>query len=59
MNIIFVKLSDERLMEMSKKYERSRVELAGLIKSLRAELEQESDKGMTTDVFISTVHKYT
>jgi len=53
------KLSDERFMKMSKKYEQEQSELASLIKSLRAELEQEGDKAMTTDIFIATVRKYT
>lgn len=53
------KLSDERFMKMSKRYEMEQGELAGLIKSLKAEIEQESDKTMTTDIFISTVRKYT
>jgi len=53
------KLSDERFIKMSKKYEQEQSELASLIKSLRAELEQESDKVMTTDIFIATVRKYT
>jgi len=53
------KLSDERFIKMSKKYEQEQSELASLIKSLRAELEQESDKAMTTDIFIATVRKYT
>ena len=56
---IAAKLSDERFMKMSKKYEQEQSELSSLIKSLRAELEQESDKAMTTDIFISTVRKYT
>ena len=53
------KLSDERFMKMSKKYEQEQSELFTLTKSLRAEVEQESDKAMTTDIFIATVRKYT
>jgi len=56
---IAAKLSDERFMKMSKKYEQEQSELSSLIKSLRAELEQDSDKAMTTDIFIATVRKYT
>ena len=46
-------------MKMSRKYEQEQSELSGLIKSLREEVEKESDKAMTTDVFIATVRKYT
>jgi hypothetical protein len=46
-------------MKMSKKYEQEQGELSGLIKSLRAELKQENNKAMTTDIFIATVRKYT
>lgn len=53
------KLSDERFMKMSKRYEVEQGELAGLIKSLKTEIEQESDKTMATDLFIATVRKYT
>ena len=53
------KLSDERFMKMSKRYEVEQGELARLIKSLKAEIEQESDKTMTTNLFIATVRKYT
>ena len=53
------KLSDERFIKMSKRYEGEQGELAVLIKSLKAELEHQSDKTMSTDMFIATVRKYT
>jgi Site-specific recombinases, DNA invertase Pin homologs len=53
------KLSDERFMKMSKRYEVEQSELACLAKSLEAELEKESDRAMTTNIFIAAVRKYT
>ena len=53
------KLSEERFMKMSKKYEQEQSELSSLINSLRAEVGKENDKAMTTDIFIATVRKYT
>ncbi|NLV17673.1 MAG: DUF4368 domain-containing protein [Syntrophomonadaceae bacterium] len=53
------KLSDERFMKMTKRYEEEQSELVKLIKSLKAEIGTESDKTMTTDIFIATVRKYT
>ena len=53
------KLSDERFIKMSKKYEQEQHELVSLIDSLSTELDQQSGKVMTTDFFIETVRKYT
>ena len=53
------KLSDDRFMKMSKKYEQEQSELSVLIKALKTELEQENGRAMTTDIFIATVRKYT
>jgi DNA invertase Pin-like site-specific DNA recombinase len=53
------KISDERFVKMSAKYEQEQAELSGKIKALRAELEKATDKSMTSDMFISTVRKYT
>ena len=44
---------------MSAKYEAEQVELAERIKALKAELAKETDKTMSTDMFIATVRKYT
>ena len=53
------KISDERFSKMSAKYETEQSELSVRIKAIKAELEKETDKSMTTDMFISTVRKYT
>jgi len=44
---------------MSTSYEAEQAELAERVKALKAELDKETDKSMTTDMFISTVRKYT
>ena len=53
------KLTDERFMKMSRRYEEEQGELALRIKALKAELDKENNKAMTADMFISTVRKYT
>jgi len=53
------KISDERFARMSKRYEEEQIELSVRTKTLRAELENEVDKSMTTDMFVATVRKYT
>ena len=53
------KLSDERFAKMSRRYETEQKELSEKIKALRSEMEKLSSKTMTTDMFISTVRKYT
>ena len=53
------KLSDERFAKMSKRYEDEQKELAEKIKKLRSEIEKQSSRAMTTDMFISLVRKYT
>lgn len=53
------KITDERFSKMSAKYEAEQGELAERIKTVRAELDKETDKSMSTDMFISTVRKYT
>ena len=53
------KISDERFSKMSAKYESEQGELAERIKTVRAEFEKETDKSMSTDIFISNVRKYT
>jgi len=53
------KITDERFSKMSAKYEAEQVELAERIKALKAELAKETDKTMSTDMFITTVRKYT
>lgn len=56
---VAAKISDERFSKMSAKYEMEQGELAEQIKAVRTELEKETDKSMSTDLFISTVRKYT
>jgi len=53
------KISDERFSKMSASYEAEQAELAERIKALKAELAKETDKTMSTDMFIATVRKYT
>ena len=53
------KLSDDRFAKMSRRYEDEQKELSGKIKKLRSEIEKQSSRSMTTDMFIGLVHKYT
>ena len=53
------KLSDDRLAKMSRRYEDEQKELAEKIKKLRSEIEKQSSRSMTTDMFIGLVRKYT
>lgn len=53
------KLSDDRFMKMSKRYETEQGELVISITSLRAMLDQEKDTSVSTELFINTVRKYT
>ena len=54
-----IKLSDDRFAKMSRRYEDEQKELAERIKKLRSEIEKQSSRSMTTDMFIGLVHKYT
>lgn len=53
------KLSDDRFMKMSRRYEDEQTEIAVSIQSLKAQLEKEMDRSMTTDTFVAIVRKYT
>lgn len=53
------KINDERFSRMSLKYEEEQKELHNKIKALKGELEKESGKAVTAEMFISTVRKYT
>ena len=53
------KLSDDRFAKMSRRYEDEQKELAEKIKKLRSEIEKQSNRSMTTDMFIGLVRKYT
>ena len=52
------KISDERFSRMSRRYEDEQKELAEKIKKLRSEIEKQSSRSMTTDMFIGLVRKY-
>ena len=52
-------LSDDRFAKMSRRYEDEQKELAEKIKKLRSEIEKQSSRSMTTDMFIGLVRKYT
>ena len=53
------KLSDDRFAKMSRRYEDEQKELAEKIKKPRSEIEKQSSRSMTTDMFIGLVRKYT
>ncbi|TQI67334.1 recombinase family protein [Clostridium sp. KNHs216] len=53
------KISNERFSKMNKQYEDEQSGLAGRIKVLRTELDKESCRTVGTDMFVSTVRKYT
>ena len=53
------KLSDDRFAKMSRRYEDEQKELSEKIKKLRSEIEKQSSRSMTTDIFIGLVRKYT
>ena len=53
------KLSDDRFAKMFRRYEDEQKELAEKIKKLRSEIEKQSSRSMTTDMFIGLVRKYT
>jgi SUMO ligase MMS21 Smc5/6 complex component len=44
---------------MSASYEAEQAEIVERIKALKAELDRETDKTMSTDMFVATVRKYT
>lgn len=53
------KLSDDRFAKMSRRYEDEQKELSEKIKKLRSEIEKQSSRSKTTDMFIGLVRKYT
>ena len=53
------KLSDERFAKMSQRYEEEQAALSEKIKTLRKELDKLSSEAVSTDMFLSTVRKYT
>ena len=53
------KLSDDRFAKMSRRYEEEQKELSEKIKKLRSEIEKQSSRATSTDMFVSIVHKYT
>ena len=53
------KLSDDRFAKVSRRYEDEQKELSEKIKKLRSEIEKQSSRSMTTDMFIGLVRKYT
>ncbi len=53
------KISDERFAKMSVKYESEQKEIQQTIKELQAELDSEQNKAVTSDMFLSSVRKYT
>ena len=53
------KLTDERFVKMSKKYEQEQGELSGRIKALKNEIKKEGGKKLTADAFLEVVRRYT
>ncbi|MGN0766824.1 MAG: DUF4368 domain-containing protein [Christensenellales bacterium] len=53
------KLSDDRFARMSRRYEEEQKELSEKIKKLRSEIEKQSSRATSTDMFVSIVRKYT
>ena len=53
------KLSDERFAKMSQRYEAEQAELAEKMKLLHHEIDKLSSNSVSTDLFLSTVRKYT
>ena len=53
------KLSDDRFAKMSRRYEEEQKELSEKIKKLRSEIEKQSSRATSTDLFVSIVRKYT
>ena len=53
------KLSDDRFAKMSRRYEEEQKELSERIKKLRSEIEKQSSRATSTDMFVSIVRKYT
>ena len=53
------KLSDDRFAKMSRRYEGEQKELSEKIKKLRSEIEKQSSRATSTDMFVSIVRKYT
>ena len=53
------KLSDDRFAKMSRRYEEEQKELSEKIKKLRSEIEKQSSRATSTDMFMSIVRKYT
>ena len=53
------KLSDDRFAKMSRRYEEEQKELSEKIKKLRTEIEKQSSRAASTELFVSIVRKYT
>ena len=53
------KLGDDRFAKMSRRYEEEQKELSEKIKKLRSEIEKQSSRATSTDMFVSIVRKYT
>ena len=53
------KLSDDRFAKMSRRYEEEQKDISEKIKKLRSEIEKQSSRATSTDMFVSIVRKYT
>lgn len=53
------RIDNDRFAKMSRRYEDEQKELSEKIKKLRSEIEKQSSRSMTTDMFIGLVRKYT
>ena len=53
------KISDDRFAKLSVKYETEQKEVAARMKELQEELDSDKSKAVTSDMFLSSVRKYT
>lgn len=53
------KISDDRFSKMSAKYESEQKEISSRIKELQEELDKDKSKEVTSDMFMTSVRKYT
>lgn len=53
------KISDDRFAKMSVKYESEQKEVSSRIKELQEELDKDKSKAVTSDMFMTSVRKYT
>lgn len=53
------KLSDDRFAKMTGRYEQEQIEIKPKVKALKARIEADKGRAVTTDLFLAAVRKYT